>query len=254
MAKSTIGRGQYRGKLGGDVFAVRDGQQIIRAYQPVVNNPKTSSQQIQRAKGNLIGRVSQIMPAAAIIGLNGTSKTARRSRFLQLALRNATAGYAAGSTTEIVSKLEPNDLILSEGALNPIVSVTSASAAASGMVVTLSTYAESTPLVPSSGVLLVAVFLGTDGIYESVSYLSTPAPEAATPSTVTIVHSREGGYTANLYIIPYSTIDGRSLATVTGELYGDDADYTAVLRNNPAALPLSFGRSQFVNSYTYTPA
>lgn len=43
-----IGTGS--GKLGSSVFAVRAGQQIVRQYQPIVLNPKTEGQVLQRAR------------------------------------------------------------------------------------------------------------------------------------------------------------------------------------------------------------
>lgn len=55
------------GKLAGSVFAVRFGETIERAYQPVVANPRTLSQTASRAKLKLLSQFSAILgPVIAI--------------------------------------------------------------------------------------------------------------------------------------------------------------------------------------------
>lgn len=50
MSKGSLFFGNARGKLGQVVLSTVKGQQIARAWQPKVANPRTSSQQTQRAK------------------------------------------------------------------------------------------------------------------------------------------------------------------------------------------------------------
>lgn len=50
MSKGSLFFGNARGKLGQVVLSTVKGQQIARAWQPKVANPRTSSQQSQRAK------------------------------------------------------------------------------------------------------------------------------------------------------------------------------------------------------------
>ena len=50
MCKGSLFFGNARGKLGQVVLSTMKGQQIARAWQPRVANPKTSQQQLQRAK------------------------------------------------------------------------------------------------------------------------------------------------------------------------------------------------------------
>lgn len=59
MAKGTIGLGQYRGKVGGQVLRVVDGKQVMQAYQPIVRNPDTIPQQMQRAAMKVLGGLSR---------------------------------------------------------------------------------------------------------------------------------------------------------------------------------------------------
>lgn len=49
MAKGNLFLGKARGKIGDVIFSQLDGLQISRAYQPQVKNPRTVTQQVQRA-------------------------------------------------------------------------------------------------------------------------------------------------------------------------------------------------------------
>lgn len=55
------------GKLAGSVFAIRNGETIERAYQPIVANPSTPAQVASRAKLKLLSQLSAVMgPYVAI--------------------------------------------------------------------------------------------------------------------------------------------------------------------------------------------
>lgn len=59
MAKGTIALGQFRGKVGGQVFRVVDGKQVMQPYQPIVRNPGTLPQQMQRAAIKTLGKLGR---------------------------------------------------------------------------------------------------------------------------------------------------------------------------------------------------
>lgn len=56
---SFVGTGS--GRLGGSVWAVRNGEQIVRAYQPKVLNPKSVTQNQQRAKLKVCVQMSAVL-------------------------------------------------------------------------------------------------------------------------------------------------------------------------------------------------
>lgn len=61
--------GKATGKKGDTVFSVRKGQQIMRQYNPIVADPKTTKQTNARAKMKLLSQLSAIMvPILAIPG------------------------------------------------------------------------------------------------------------------------------------------------------------------------------------------
>lgn len=58
MSKLYGLQGYITGKLGNTVFAVRNGQQVARMYNPVVSNPKTDAQIEVRSKLKLLSQLS----------------------------------------------------------------------------------------------------------------------------------------------------------------------------------------------------
>lgn len=61
MAKLFGISGKATGRKGDTVFSVRNGDQIIRQYNPIVSNPSTSKQVDVRAKLKLLSQLSAIM-------------------------------------------------------------------------------------------------------------------------------------------------------------------------------------------------
>lgn len=257
MAKTPNGLGQYSGKVGGVVYAVQNGQQIVRSYQPVVRNPKSLSQRLQRAKANLVGQLSSVVPWQILEGL-GANRRARRSRFLRLALNATTAQVSEADASVLLAKLPNDKFVFSEGALTPAILMANPAATAFNVSFTLQRY----PDVPqseflASGALAVVVIKTTDGLYESVLYRFVPASEIAATSggviTVTFQHLNDGAYYADFYLAPFRTDDGSALRAKADALYGTDADFNAQMVYNPSALPLVWGDSRLYHSVTFTP-
>ena len=90
MAKIYGINGVITGKLGAAVYAVRNGEQISRQYQPVVGNPQTAGQIAARAKLKLLSQLSACY--APIIAIKRKGSVTARNMFLK---RNYEfAGYA----------------------------------------------------------------------------------------------------------------------------------------------------------------
>lgn len=114
MAKVTKMVGNFRGRVGGLVYSKGEGaENYVRAYQPQVLNPKTEGQIDQRAKMNLIGRLSEVTPKSVLIGMGGTGRM-RRSAFNANLLNVATIDRTVPGT--VVAQLNPEDIIFSRGA------------------------------------------------------------------------------------------------------------------------------------------
>lgn len=59
------------GKLAGSVFAIRHGETIERAYNPIVANPKSQAQTGARARFKLMSQLSAVMAGIIAIPRNG---------------------------------------------------------------------------------------------------------------------------------------------------------------------------------------
>lgn len=71
MAKIHGLFGTMTGKVADVVMAVRNGEQIVRRYQPVVSNPSTAAQVGARAKLKLMSQLSAVMAPVIAIARRG---------------------------------------------------------------------------------------------------------------------------------------------------------------------------------------
>lgn len=251
MAKSPNGLGQFSGKLGGVVYAVRGGEQIVRAYQPVVNNPKSTSQMLQRAKGNVVGRLSAITPREVIFGL-GSNNIRRRSRFLQLALRNAKARFDG---TDYVGSLPEDLLILSEGSFSAPFSFILASISGNTLTATIDRFSGiSEADYNTMGITLVVYGIDpVSGAYDYVVYTPVTLPAwgsgGAASFTQQIVLPKVSGHTFAAYIIPFRT-NPSAAATISRDLYSDADEFAAALALSQANGNFIYAKSQYINPTT----
>lgn len=81
MAKLYGLSGKITGKKGDNVFAVRNGEQIIRQYNPVVNNPQSPAQTEARAKMKLMSQLASIY--APIIAMHRQGAKSPRNLFVK---------------------------------------------------------------------------------------------------------------------------------------------------------------------------
>ena len=63
--------GTGSGKLGTSVFTTVKGTQIVRQYQPTVNNPSTNLQVSQRSRFKLVSQIAASMADVIAIPRNG---------------------------------------------------------------------------------------------------------------------------------------------------------------------------------------
>ncbi len=93
--------GKGSGKLGSSVFAISSGEQIVREYNPVVENPNTPAQVEQRAKFKLLSQLAAALGSIIVIAKQGL--VSARNRFVGLNIGKAT--YAQGTASIDVTKL-----------------------------------------------------------------------------------------------------------------------------------------------------
>lgn len=94
--------GKGSGKLGSSVFAISSGEQIVREYNPVVENPNTPAQVQQRAKFKLLSQLAVCLASIIVIAKQGL--VSARNRFIGLNVGKAT--YADGTASIEVPSLD----------------------------------------------------------------------------------------------------------------------------------------------------
>ena len=255
MAKSSNGLGKFSGKLGGAVFVIRNGKQIVREYNPRPSNPKSALQLQQRAKGNLAGRISSFIPKTAIMGL-GVNGIRRRSRFNQLLLKGANVTMIDGNYS---AKIPWENVIFSEGSVVAPFRPQGIGAATSGNGIQIDLKGADESVVPSDiyesmtarVVVMVYDTKSQELVEVQTRIINKPTQSQTAGTFVSVVHP--AGYTAACFLIPMSSADGSALSIDAGMAMKDDTSIAALLSTNENAIVFDYGRSVFIGQTTFTP-
>lgn len=253
MAITSNGLGKFSGKLGGAVFVIRNGKQIVREYNPRPSNPKSALQLQQRAKGNLAGRISSFVPKAAISGL-GVNNIRRRSRFNQLILKGAQVSLIGDDYS---AKIPWESVKFSEGTVLSPFSLVRISTGPNIVTVTLRGFSSevlSADVYASMNARLVAMIYDTksQNLVEVVTKVANkPAQEAELSSNLAVIHP--AGYTAAVFLIPFSSADGTAVSIASGLAGKSDEEIAASLSVNDNAVTFEYGNSLFLGQSTFTP-
>lgn len=254
MAKITKLLGAARGRVGGLVFSKGDGgENYVRSYQPNVNNPKSTAQKTQRAKMNLVGRMSSVTPAIVLAGMQGENNRQRRSRFSSLLLKATAADIS--NPAQIVAKVEPEDVVFSEGSCAVMSSVTTPVAVTADRV-TLALTLSDAEVAGAYGEKIIAavidpsmkggysVVYATDVIFDSTSAKQitiNTAPGIVDESMVCV------------YRIPFMLSDEGRAAISTSTIYNDGTVILAQFLTGSAVVRV-WGRSVLTASVVFTQA
>ena len=252
MAITSNGLGKFSGKLGGAVFVIRNGKQIVREYNPRPTNPKSALQLQQRAKGNLAGRISSFVPKAAIFGL-GTNAIARRSRFNKIILD---AAQVTLINNEYQAKVPWENVLFSEGSVKPTVALSKSQATAYTIIADFvrRTHIPDDVYASSMARIVVMVYDSkSQQLVEVVTKIVTKPDGSDNQVSTSVPVNHPSGYVAAMFLVPMSTSDGSQVAISTDMATKDDADIAASLSANGSAVVFNYGRSLFLGQVTYTP-
>lgn len=150
------------GKLGNSVYSVRNGEQIVRQYNPVVSNPQTDAQVQSRTILKLMSQLAAIL--APVIAIPAEGLKSKRNLFIS---QNYNLAYYSNGEAQIA--LDSVQLTKSSVAF-PSVSVTRA--AATGISIALSSDSH----LSFDRVVYICVAKQTDG---SMSLFDTKVVSAA---------------------------------------------------------------------------
>lgn len=250
MAK-LVGIFQFNGKLG-EVVGMKgaDGANYART-RVVPLNPKTDLQTDQRAKVNLMGRMSQVTPAEVILGL-GSNKRYRRAEFNKILLNAATIDRSTPGT--VVAKITPDNILFSKGAQAIQASVsTAAEITVDGATLGL-TLTEPTLAGMYGERIVVAVIDPSDKAGYSLLKYSDVVFDNTTAQTVSV---RYGAPIANesmvcIYRIPFLlTEQGAAMRTETLANNGTDIIAKVLTSGN---LVRDWGNSTLATTEVFTQA
>lgn len=225
--------GTISGKVGNVVFVKgENGTSYGRTYQPQVANPKTAGQIDQRAKMNLVGRMSQVTPAEVLIGLGG-NKRMRRAEFNKILLDAATVDHSIGAP--VIAKLDPEDVVFSKGA-QTIEATVSTPASTTATVLTIGLTLADAALAGKYGErIVVAVIDPNDKAGFSLIKYDDVVFENTTAVTVTVNYGAAIGDESMVcvYRIPYLlSEEGASMRSETIANDGTDIIAKVLLSNN----------------------
>lgn len=108
MGKATAMWGKTSGKVGGLVYGVSGGEQIVREYNPNVSNPSTTAQVDQRARMKLMSQLSASL--APSLAMQKSGLVSARNKFTKINFENS---YALNG----VAQVSYENLQLTEGNL-----------------------------------------------------------------------------------------------------------------------------------------
>ena len=254
MARFTKLLGSARGRVGGLVFSKgENGENYVRSYQPQVYNPKTAAQKVPRAKMNLVGRMSNVTPANVIAGMSGVSKRSRRSRFNSILLKATTIDTSDPSA--IIAKIEPADVVFSEGAGIISASVSTPMAVTASQVRIGLQLADASLAGMYGEKIIVAIIdpsqkggysrlIATDVIFENTT---------ARDITVNISGDMAATSLVCLYRAPFVLSDNGRQAINTSTIYTDGSDMLANLVSGSSNIRM-WGESILDSTQVFTQA
>ena len=239
MGKTDFnGLSQWTGRIGGLVFKVVNGQQVITPYKKEVFNPRSEAQMLHRAKFALSGMINKIVPKEVLVGMS-PDRRSRRLLFASNIIRHANVSVDSGV---VKATLNANDLVFSQGVAAPVT--------VSGMTVTDGLVSGNLSALPEKvdAVMMIAVVYDTTvGLYTRTVYEVLPAGETAISLDT---QTTETSNVAHIYAVPMSlTSTGLSLTSGSdgAENSSDNGyAYTLMMRSDEGSF--QYGRSQYLTT------
>lgn len=244
MAKFVGLIGTIRGKVGTTVFMKGEkGLSYGRSYQPQVYNPKSVGQVDQRAKMNLVGRMSQVTPKALLVGMMGENNRQRRSAFNGGLLAVATIDRSVPG--KVVAKIAPEDVVFSEGGEQ--FHATAATPVVTASQVTMAITLADSALAGAYGErMVVAVIDPSDKAGYSQVYFTESILDDTTAKTlnVNLPEKLVDGSLVSVYRIPF-VLNNEGIVYRSETLMNNGTDIVADMLASGSNYVRGFGHSVF---------
>ncbi len=227
---------QWRGRIGGLIYKVVDGKQVVVPYSGASHDSRTEAQMRQRAKFVLAGMISKVVPHQVLVGMSG-QRSQRRRMFVSNIVRHATTSV---STNAVTATLAATDLVFSQGAAAPV-SVSNVSVTGGVVSGTVGNLPETV-----DAVMVIAVVYDTSlGIYTHMVYQVVDADDTSVSLDTSGASS---GDIAHLYAVPVSLTDAGISYTrsADGAQRNESDGFTISMLMNANDGSCRYGRSQYL--------
>ena len=235
---------QWNGRVGGMVYKVVNGKQVIMPYKTrdTKGDQVSVAQLATRAKFALAGKFSKITPSEIMRGLNG-SRVDRRSNFVKAITKAATVTVDG---TQVVANIAPDKIIFSDGLVTMLNMGTPTLNNAGVLAASIANIPESV-----DAVLVIAVCSNASGEYDRVNYQVCPVDDEAHTATVSINTDAVQGTHVRVYYVPLTVTDQARSFLSTSE-YDEHAtdEYTLTMLLTSVEGAYEWGRSQYVTELT----
>lgn len=242
MAKIYGLNGVIRGRQGNNVFSVQNGTQVVKAYQPVVSNPRTSAQIEQRLKFSLAGKMSGATPALALSGMRGSSLREKRARFVSLVVR-------AASVSGSVASVDYERVLYSEGSLARYSAQATFTAEFTGAVsnsfVDVNLPAMTVNPAAPAGYGEIAVFALYDAATSTLDEVQAFVRSRTAATTIQFRQGRRRDCFVVGYVVPFNKLS-RTGSLVTGSIAGTATAAQLEGSSNALLVGDEFGQSNLI--------
>lgn len=246
--------GKLSGKMGAAVFRVREGQQIVTQYNPIVKNPNTSYQQTQRAKFKLMSQLSAIMAPGmgtmGVINRPARGKVTNRNGFVQ---KNFGLVETIEDNGTITAKVAMEQLQLTSSFRHlPDISATADSATAEARAINVAMSS-----IPSEVTTIRLVLVGYSNVMNNESQaniqqlMDIPVSDGAIQQSLSVANT--GNYTLLAYgLIPSesakATIDLDNIHTPADEDFISAVQLNAMVADGSMAETMTVGTNVTINA------
>lgn len=247
MAKIVGFVGTGSGRVGNVVLSKGpNGLTISRSYQPIVANPRTDAQLNQRAKVNLAGRVSKLVPAQAISGLSMGSNRLNRQEFLGNLIKSCVVSKVSGV---FQASVLPEKVVFSHGTETPVATMGNIALTASTVTLPLSNV--TTDGQHGERVVVMVLNGDIDGYYKRCQFMDVIYTENQTSIVMNLAVPLENEEMVLVYRCPFA-LTSRKRGAVTSPVYFEDAILAQLqMTTSPSA---AFGQSIYHGSAVFTMA
>lgn len=248
MAKAVGMVGTLAGRTGNVVYSKGlNGTTIVRAYQPQVANPRSDAQRAQRAKINLVGQFSGIVPKEVITAMNLGGTRQNRAKFLSNLMKIT---QVSKQDADYVGTIPAAAVKFSTGNVPAHATMGQTAITADGFSAQLTLTDENLSGVYGERIIVCVVRDTTAGVFNEVRHVDIVLEgTAVTPIDIRFAIPLEEDQQVYVYRVPF-TLNSNRAGIIPERMEGDAAYITAIVSSNPGLIS-EFGETRYVGNFPF---